>query len=296
MQNWDDLKLFLAAARAGNSRAGAEALGINQSTVSRRITQLEHRSGVRLFDRGPGGLTLTEAGAELVELAEEVEASIDTVDRRLEGRDLELVGTVRLSMPDFLVRAVAPHLARFGADYPQIAIDVLVSNGLVDLSQREAELALRLADNPPPQLVGRRIARTRMAVYGSAAYVADAPSPVAVEHLHWIRWTERWRGSAVERWIDEHVAAERVRARVDTSVAHTEMIAAGVGVGFLPCFGGDADDRLVRIGERQDFGLSLWLLTHADLKRTARVRTLLRFLSDALSLERSRFVGAPPTG
>jgi len=296
MQNWDDLRVFLATARAGSSRGGARDLGVNQSTVSRRIGQLEQRTGVRLFDRLPSGFVLTEAGDELLALATEVEDRVALLDRRLQGRDVQLRGPVRLSLPDFAVQPTAPHLARFAAQYPQIELDVIVDNGYVNLTRREADLAMRLGTKAPEELHGRRVASVWTAPYGSKSYLAGRPRPLDLAALDWVRWDEVWRQLPPERWIDAHIPAERVRARVNTSLVHTELVAAGLGVGLKVCWSADADPRLQRAAPPQDFGLGLWLLTHEDLKRTARVRALLRFLGDALAAERGRFEGEDAAG
>ncbi|MEM7158509.1 MAG: LysR family transcriptional regulator [Myxococcota bacterium] len=291
MENWDDLRLFLATARAGSSRGGAEELGVNQSTISRRISGLEKRLAVRLFDRNPSGLELTAAGQELLILATEVEEGIDALDRRLQGRDLELRGPVRLSLPDVFVAPTAGHLARFAAQYPQIELEVMVDNSVVSLTQREADLALRMAGSPPQQLVGRRISPVKMAIYGAVEYLRGREEPIDPATLDWVRWDEEWRGAPPEAWIDANVPPEKTRGRINTSLGHAELVAQGVGVGIKLCYSGDADPRLRRVGEPFDFGFGLWLLTHEDLRSTARVRALMRFLGDALAAERPRFEG-----
>lgn len=295
MENWDDLRLFLATARAGSSRGAADELGVNQSTISRRISGLEKRLAVRLFDRNPGGLELTAAGQELLLLSTEVEEGIDALDRRLQGRDLELRGPVRLSLPDVFVAPTAGHLARFAAQYPQIELDVMVDNSVVSLTQREADLALRMAGNPPQQLVGRRIAPVKMAIYGAVDYLSEREQPVDPSTCDWVRWDEEWRGAPPEAWIDANVPKENIRGRVNTTLSQVELMAQGVGLGFKVCYSGDADPRLRRVGEPFDFSFALWLLTHEDLRSTARVRALMRFLGDALAAERHRFLGEPAT-
>lgn len=294
MENWDDLRLFLATARAGSSRASADELGVNQSTVSRRIAQLEKQSGVRLFDRQPSGLELTEAGEELFALAVEVEAGFATLDRRLQGRDLELRGPVRLTLPDFLVTDVAAHLVPFAKTYPHIEVELLVDNGFVNLTRRQADVALRLAIDPPEHLIGRRIAPVMAGVYGAPDYLEGRGDPPDYGAMDWIRWEEQWRGVPAERWVDAHAGDAPVRGRINTSHAHAELVARGLGVGVKACHTGDADPRLRRVGEVLDFGIWLWILTHEDLKSTARVRALLRHLGDALSADRARFLGGAP--
>jgi DNA-binding transcriptional LysR family regulator len=291
MDNWDDLRLFLAMARSGSTRGGALQLGLNQSTVSRRLVQLEARTGVRLFDRSPSGLQLTDAGEELLGVAAEVEDRVADAERRLQGRDENLSGTVRLSMPDFAVAPAARPLAALSKRYPRIELQVMVDNGFVDLTHRQADLALRLAKEPPAHLIGRRIAPVRLAVYGSEAYLRDQPAPVDVTSLDWVGWDEPWRQVATEQWIAANVPADRVRVRVNTSLAMAALLAAGVGVGFKLCFNGDAHPQLRRAQAPRDFGFALWLLTHADLRGNARVRAVLRFLADALAKDRDRFIG-----
>jgi DNA-binding transcriptional LysR family regulator len=292
MENWDDLRLFLSTARAGSSRQAGRELGINQSTVSRRIRLLEERTATRLFDRRPGGLVLTEAGEELLALAGAVEERVADVDRRLQGRDETLNGQVRVSLPDMFVGAVAAQIAGFALVYPDIEVEVIVDNENARLTHREADLALRIASAPPEQLVGRRIAPLGFAIYGARGM--EVARPLDPSALPWVRWEERWNYFPAERWLDKHVSPEQVRARVNTSHAQAELVAAGVGVGIAPCYTGDVDPRRVRLSETMDFKLVLWLLTHEDLRRTGRVLALMRFLGDALTADRKRFMGESP--
>lgn len=291
MHDWDDLRVFLATARSGSSRAAARELRLNQSTVSRRVSQLEDKLGVRLFDRRSSGLVLTVAGAELLDLALEVQERMDTLNRRLHGRDVALRGTVRLSLPDFAIGPVAAHLPGFAEQYPRIDVDLVVDNGFANLSHREADLVLRLASSPRPHLIGRRISPALLTVYGSATYLATRERPLDLTRLHWFRWDEPWAEVPTEQWITANVPADRIRGRINTSQAQAELLAAGRGVGFKLCFTGDADPRLQRAAPPMDFGMALWLLTHDDLKNTARVRALMRYLGDRLARDRPRFIG-----
>ena len=312
------------ARTASRQPSGGEP--IDSNAVSRRVGQLEEQLGVRLFERRSDGLILTAAGLELLDLASEVEERMDTLNRRLHGRDLALRGSVRLSLPDFAVRPVVAHLGAFTEQFPRIDVEVIVDNGFAELGQREADLVLRLATSPRPQLIGRRIATTRLCPYGSPAYLADRqrpldltrnkarrrtlrgsaagpqvrvpgdargspPLPAKLTRLDWIRWDEPWASAPTERWIDANVPEERVRGRVNTSLAQAEVLASGRGVGFKLCYTGDADSRLVRAGPPMDFGFALWLLTHDDMKNNARVRVLMRFLGDVLATDRLRFIG-----
>lgn len=286
--NWDDVRIFLAVARSGTTTAAARLLLVNQSTVSRRLKQLEADAGVAVFERQASGLHLTEAGREMLEAAEHVEERFTLLGRHILGRDVRLTGTIALSLPDFMVATVGPILGDFGRRYPDIALEVSVANANVSLGRREADVILRLGTGAPEHLVGRRITGTSVAVYGAPSYV-DTVDCSELTALNWIRWEEGWRQIPPERWIDKHVSPSQVRARVNNQTAHTELSAAGLGVGFELCGTADADPRLRRISETFPFDLSLWLLTHEDLRRTARISAFMSFVGGRLAERRADF-------
>jgi len=286
--NWDDVRVFLAMAQAGTTTDAADRLGINQSTVSRRLKQLETDAGAALFERRSRGLVLTEAGREMLEHAEAIAARFDTLGRRLVGRDIQFAGTIRVSVGDFLVEPLTPPLAEFGLRYPDIEVQLTVSSELVNLGRQEADVIVRLSATAPEHLFGRRVAKAALAVYGSNAHF-ERLERVGLEGLDWIRWDHRWSGIPPERWIDANIPAERCRARIDSGLASRELVAAGLGVGFQLCRTADLDPRLYRLSEAFDFGMSLWLLTHPDLRRTARIAALMSFVGDALIEQRRSF-------
>jgi len=286
--NWDDIRIFLAVARSGTTTSAARRLGVNQSTVSRRVKQLESDAGVAVFERQASGLHLTEAGREIVEAAEQVEERFAVLGRHVFGRDVRLTGKIRLSLPDFMVVCVAPILVEFAEAYPDIELEVSVANAHVSLSRREADVILRLGASAPEHLVGRRIAKTSVAVYGAPRYL-DRVGTSELPAMDWVRWEEAWRQIPPERWLDKHVAPNRVRARVNNQTTHTELAAAGLGVGFYLCGTADNDPRLRRISDAFPFNLALWLLTHEDLRGTARIAAFMGFVGDRLVAQRSAF-------
>ncbi|MFT5687055.1 MAG: DNA-binding transcriptional LysR family regulator, partial [Myxococcota bacterium] len=146
----------------------------------------------------------------------------------------------------------------------------------------------RLSDTAPEHLFGRRIATAGLAVYGCEAHL-EQMERVGLAGLDWIRWAQRWSDIPPERWIEANVPMGRCRARIDSGLAARELIAAGLGVGFQLCRTADLDPRLRRLSEPFDFGMSLWLLTHPDLRRTARVAALMSFVGDALIAQRRSF-------
>ncbi len=291
MHNWDDARLFLAIARYGTSRKAARGLGLNQSTVSRRLGQLEREAGVALFERRSTGFELTEAGAEILSVAEEIEERFALLDRHVLGRDVRLSGHIRLSLPDFAVTPLSRTLTGFRRQYPEIELGVIVANDYVSLTHRQADIALRLGRRAPDHLVGRRIARAEVAVYAAPSYLEEHDDHSDLSALDWIRWEEPFRSIPPERWIDQHIPSARVAAQVNTSLAQLELTACGMGVAFQLCYSGDPDPRMVRIAHPADFGMSLWLLTHEDIRKTARIRAFMSFVGDALSAQRPLIEG-----
>jgi len=280
--------MFLAVARAGTTTAAARNLGVNQSTVSRRLKQLERDAGVAVFERQSSGLQLTEAGREMVDAAEKIEEHFAVLGRQVLGRDVTLTGKIRISLPDLILAPIAGSLARFSRRYPDIALEVGVANANVSLSRREADVIVRLGTSAPEHLVGRRITRTSVAVYAATSYAEEVDcSDLRV--LDWIRWEEAWRQIPPERWIDRNVPANRVRARVNDQHALVELCAAGLGVGFHLCGIADRDARLRRISDVFPFELALWLLTHEDLRRTARIAAFMSSVGEDLATQRKLF-------
>ena len=161
--NWDDLRVFLAVARAGSLSGAARSLGVNHSTVFRRIAGLEETLGVRLFERMPNGYALTPAGSETLGIVERIEDKVATIDRTVTGQDLRLSGSVHITATDMLALWLLPdHLAQFRVIYPRIEIGVAVGNQSLDLSRREADIALRIGNTPPETLVGRRVGHLKV--------------------------------------------------------------------------------------------------------------------------------------
>ena len=198
-ENWDDLRVFLAVARAGSLSGAARTLGVNHSTVFRRIGAFEAALGVRLFERQPGGYLLTPAGEELRDGALRVEEEIANLSRKVAGQDLRLSGTVRVTTIDMLAFGLLPrHLAGFRDAYPGIEVDLVVGNATLNLSRREADVALRVGNAPAETLVGRRVGRLAFAVYGSAGYRARRPEPDLALH-DWIGFELRARGTRPPR-------------------------------------------------------------------------------------------------
>jgi molybdate transport repressor ModE-like protein len=291
--NWDDLRLFLAVARAGSLSGAARALGVNHSTVFRRVGAFEEAIEARLFERLPSGYVLTEAGEEMLETALRVEAEISELDRKIAGQDLRLSGTVRITTVDMLALGLLPrHLAAFHAAYPGIELEVVATNAAVSLSRREADVALRVSNQPPETLVGRRVGRLVFAAYGAAA-ATDGTADVPLAERDWIGFDSDHE--ALVRRFADFLPETRPIFRANSVAVAIAAAKAGIGLAPLPCGIADLEPDLVRVAPLpDDFTRDLWLLTHEDLRRTARIRAFLDFLAAALTAEAPLLEGQRP--
>ena len=283
-----DLRTLLAIAREGSLAGAARRLRVNHSTVFRRLGAIEARLGTRLFERQGGSYVTTAAGEDLLRTAERVEAEVEALERRLSGQDLRLTGSLRLTAPDDISEVlVMPLLAEFRHSYPEITVELAVDNRMLNLTRREADVALRPTRQPPETLAGRRIAGLASAVYGPAG--ADGGN---TSDRRWVAWEEGGGPPLVARWLAEHVDRHTIAYRSNSMLNQASAARAGLGLAVLPCFLADGDPRLQRIsGPLPELATELWLLTHPDLQRTARIRVLLDLLYDALRQKRALFEG-----
>jgi DNA-binding transcriptional LysR family regulator len=285
-----DLRTLLAIAREGSLAGAARRLRVNHSTVFRRLGAIEARLGTRLFERQDGSYVTTAAGEDLLRTAERVEAEVEALERRLSGQDLRLTGSLRLTAPDDISEVlVMPLLAEFRHSYPDITVELVVDNRMLNLTRREADIAIRPTRQPPETLAGRRIAGLASAVYAAAGTAADGADQ------RWIAWEEGGGPLLVARWLADHVDRHAIGYRSNSMLNQASAARAGLGLAVLPCFLGDGDPRLQRIsGPLPELETELWLLTHPDLQRTARIRALLDLLYEALRNRRAQFEGSPP--
>lgn len=288
-QDWDDLRLFLAVARAGSLSGAARSLGVTHSTVLRRIGAFEARLGVRLFDRLPGGYALTQAGEEMRDSVIRIEEEITALALKVTGQDQRPTGTIRITTTDLLAVGVLPrHVAAFRAEWSEIEIEVIVADTVLDLTRREADVALRIGNPGQETLIGRRVGRLAFAAYGAA----DRP-PGDPGEGDWIGY-----GSAhgplsrnLARWWPD----ARQVYRTNSIIAAHAGAKAGIGLAALPCVIADCDPSLIRAAALpEDFMLDLWLLIHEDLRQTARIRLFLDFMATALAADADLLEGRCP--
>jgi DNA-binding transcriptional LysR family regulator len=287
--DWADLRIALFLARAGSVRRAARDLGVSHSTILRRIEALEGSTGVKLFERKSEGYELTAAGQDVFDTAGVLEDAVLALERRVEGRDLQLAGAVRVTLPDPFLPILLPVLREFGATYPHIALTVGVEVAFADLAHREADVAIRIAQTPPPDLVGRRLALAGVAVYGAESYLADH-STNDLESLDWIGWEADSR-MMFESWMRQNVPNARVGLRVSSAWGIRDAVDAGLGVSLFPCALGGIQRGWRRVRLIGEGSTPLWILTHKDLRTMARVRVLRDFLAHAIVKRRAIIEG-----
>lgn len=290
---WDDLRLVLAVAASGSLSGAGRRLGTSHATVFRRLGKVEQRLGARLFERAKTGYLPTTAGEAVAAAARRIEAEVLQVERRVAGQDLRPSGTLRATTTDTLLFGLlSPIFARFRGTFADISLEVAVANEVFDLSKREADVAVRPSPAPPESLVGRRIGTIAQAVYGAPDLVAALGDPPALGAAEWIGPDERMLYRPLERWLRAEGLEGRCRYAVDSVFGMLAAARDGAGLAVLPCYLADGDARLARVGETiPALATDLWLLTHPDLRKTARVRAFLDFVAAAVAERRDRLRG-----
>ena len=292
---WDDLSLILAIGRSESLSGAARELGQTHSTIFRRINAVEKRTGVRFFDRFRTGYVPTDAGRMALASAQRIEREVTVLGREVLGRDGRLSGPIRVTCPELFADSHAVRIAAaFTALHPGIRLDVLPGRANVDLERHEAEVAIRATREPPGASWGRKICGFALNFYASRAY-AEAHRDAPLEDLRFAL-IDGTVGMFVPRiWPDVDAALNQIAFQSPAVRAVQNACAAGIGISALPAFSADADDRLVRVNETEDWlGMSLWVLTHPDLRGTARVRALMSHLYDDLGSRADLFAGRLP--
>lgn len=288
---WDDARIFLAVAREGSFSSAAKRLGVQHSTVSRRIRELEQKLATPLVERKSSGYVLTPAGEELQISALRIEKELLSFEGSVGGQDEDTAGELRIAaIANMASTVLMPMFARFSAAYPKIELNIQVTNDSVRLSEREADVAIRQTNQPRETLIGTRLTTVASAVYGLRSYCAAVNSGQAAEK--WVgvdccdyhrTWTKRaWPQAKHEFYVDE------------TSLT-LAALKEGLGVGFLPCFLGDIDPDLARFHEpEKQHHLGLWLLYHRDLRTTNRVTLFSKHMQREIKKATALFEGETP--
>jgi DNA-binding transcriptional LysR family regulator len=298
LMNWDDLRIFLAIARQGSLSAAARALKVTQPTVGRRLKGLEDALGARLFDRLPEGFAPTDAGAELLPLAEAMERHAQAVDRQQAGFTKEARGVVRISAWETFAQFLTDHLTVLRARLPEVEIELSVTHILADLLRREADLLIRECLPKNPGLIARKLGRYTYAVYGARDYVAANPAARG-EHRYrdcaWVGYDEDHAYFHNQTWLLSRLEGRLPAVRMNNGIVLHEAVRKGAGLGVLPCFAADRDPALVRLSPPLDeITRDLHLVMHNDLRRSPAVRAVSDALAELFKAESDRLLGRAP--
>lgn len=297
MFDWNDLKYFLAVAHHHSTMAAGRALQVNQSTVQRRLVELERRLGRPLVQRHPTGYRLTEFGEALLPHAESVAQAVAALERQLESDRLEAVGVIRVTCPEPLVYRIMQTtlLDRFHARYPGLRVEFVMSDKYLDLMKGEADAALRSGDTDDNELVGRKIGDSHWAVYASRKYIERCGQPDRIEALgqhDLVGFDETMANHRAAQWLRDVAPHGRVVARNNSVLGLLYSVKAGVGIAPLPTAIADAEPELVRVlGPVPELARIWRLLTRADLRHTPRVSAFFDFMIEEIDTLRPIITG-----
>ncbi|MCA9640011.1 MAG: LysR family transcriptional regulator [Polyangiaceae bacterium] len=289
MLNWDDLRFFLALHRNSNLARAASELKVNATTVGRRLSALEEQVGARLFDRTPDGYIPTSAGVELVQHAERMEAEAFGAERRLTGADTRLKGSVRVSVTEMLAtRFIASHLRTFHTKHPGITLELSCTQRSVNLTRREADVALRLSRPKEDNVITKRIAQIDLSLYAAGVYSLDCGIPEDAEKSlkgHRVLMFADSRAFNVEnQWLEERLDGATIAFRSDSVSSIYAAASCGLGIALLPRSVAERDSTLVRIRtETSPTPREVWQTIHADMRNNARVRAVTEFLAGVVA-------------
>jgi DNA-binding transcriptional LysR family regulator len=282
--NWDDVRFFLTVHREGNLARAGTTLKLDPTTVGRRITGLEQRLGARLFDRTPKGYLLTAAGHRLLPRAEKIEREALAMERDVAGEDQRLAGTVRLTATEMLTtRFIAPFLGKFRERYPEIMLDLVCSNRDMNLSRREADIALRLSRPRQDNVIVKKLFEIQLALYASRDYIerfGSVGEPDGSLRGHQvIMFADSPNFARENAWIEERLDGGDVVLRSDSVSSLFSATVGGTGVALLPRKVADDEPSLQRFAiPGSPAPRFVWQAVHADLQHSARIRAVLDFL------------------
>lgn len=290
MFDWDLVRYFLAVARSGSTLTAATALRESQPTVARRIAALEEALGMTLFDRRRTGYSLTQEGRALLVEAEHVEASALRFWGRANANTRDLSGTIRLTTFDvFANLTLGPALQRFSRLHPDVQVEVLVTDKVLDLASGEADIAIRAGERPATgALVSRKIGETDWTPFCSRAYAEAHGHPTSLEALNGhvlIGGEDNLAALPAMRWLIENAPGSPVRYRANAVQNLAASVKAGLGISVLPCafFSRDLDLLPCIMPPPAELRSTAWLVTHERIRSAPHIRAMMNFLPAFLS-------------
>lgn len=274
--DWDDIRYCLAVAEAGSVTAAANYLGVNHTTVSRRISSMEKNLGVALFARSTTGWVLNPIAEIILPAAERMQEEVFSIKRHVKADSQDLQGTLKVTAVDICIQTILlPALRSFSQQYPEVTIDLIAAHEQLDLAIHDADIAFRITDTPPPNVLGKRIAQMAFAVYATeAVYEQYLQAPDSVGGITWLG-----DGRSTPLWLHKSFPGNRVSYRANSVNVMFDLAKEGMGFAQLPCGLADPEPCLRRIpASYVDPGHGLWILSHVDLRTTARVRIFRDFM------------------
>ena len=298
MLSWDDFVYVKAIADSKSLVGAAQSLGVDHSTVWRRLKQIENDLRSRLFNRSKSGYTLTPCGEDMVRLADGIAEDITAFERRTAGQDVRPSGELRITTNDMvLLHLLTDVLAGFRRAYPEITLDIIVSNTLLNLSKRDADVAIRATYQETRSLTGRCISPIAWAVFGANSFDGMRFDLLTDPVRHtWVAFADDTALARPARWLNEHgVDESRIVYKVNTLLGIAEAVANKIGLALLPCYIGEATPGIARLSPPlPELEGQLWIVVHPDLKRSGRVGAFLDFCEAEIVKRCASMCHSPP--
>ena len=290
---WDDLQYVLVVANEGSVAAAARAMGVNHSTVLRRLAAFEYRHKLRVFHRLASGYKLTPEGHQLLDSARVIEGAVKDLERRIFGQEMALEGTLRLTTTDALLSGILlRHLVAFQRAYPRILLELKITTRLLDLSQLDADVAIRPALALPDNLTGIHICDLVFGIYGAPEYLNSLQGRHPLEDARWLGFTSMLAQAHVGKRMAALISPDRLVLIADSFEPLRLAAEEGLGLAILPSFLGEASGKLQRVDTRMELPTTgLWLMSHKDVATSAKTAAFVAFMETALQSEHGRLAG-----
>jgi DNA-binding transcriptional LysR family regulator len=289
--NWDDYRFVLCVGRCAGLAAAARKMSISHSTAHRRLEAIEKRIGVKLFERLAHGYSLTAHGHVMASAGEAIERTVMAAERAVVGTDERLSGTIRVSTSELVAVYLMPEmLTRFMQRNSDVTVVTTVAGNLSELSSKDADIVIWATARPPPHMVGRKVSQIPYRAYAHRD-LAERNHQRSLSAYDWIAYDNHDPHCPLTSWLQEVASVDDCRIRFDSMAAIREAVSRGMGAAVLPCFTGDQIADVLPIGEiRTDPRFHLWLLTHRELRRNARISAFMNYM--ATLLQASPYISA----
>jgi len=291
MLDWDDLKTFLAIARHGTLSAAARALKVSQTTMGRRLDHLQGRAGATLLERTPAGFRLTSTGSAILGEVERMEQAAHALERVIAGEDQRLEGLVRVTTVDSLAAHVLTSgLAGLQAKHPGIVIELITDNRSLSLARREADIAIRLGRFEAHETVVRKIGEMAFAPYAAPAYLDRQGTPdwaMGAPGHRIVRVQDDLLDTPDARWFADRTGRAEPALLANSREVQLRGVAAGLGLGNLPCYLADARPDLVRLDAGPSLAREIWMGVHRDTHHAPRIVAVQDALVGAIASDRT---------